>query len=97
MAWGFTPIPMWLAMTSMFSVWGWLALGAWMLPFQAPSASQPQTENIEVIASHIGIGVNPSAMWALADRLAQPEGQWQPFRRPRLLGAQHLVFPDPLR
>ena len=70
---------------------------AWKGSIQAPTASQPQTENIEVIASHIGIGVNPSAMWALADRLAQPEGQWQPFRRPRLLGAQHLVFPDPLR
>jgi pimeloyl-ACP methyl ester carboxylesterase len=54
-----------------------------------------ETENIEIIASHIGIGVNPSALWAVADRLAQPEGQWQAFRRPRLLGAQHLVYPKP--
>jgi pimeloyl-ACP methyl ester carboxylesterase len=39
-------------------------------------------ENIEVyFASHVGIGVNPAALWALADRLAQPEGQFLPFDR----------------
>lgn len=37
------------------------------------------TENIEVHASHCGLGVNPSVMVAIADRLAQAEGQWQPF------------------
>ncbi|MGB5093580.1 MAG: alpha/beta hydrolase [Parvibaculum sp.] len=42
----------------------------------------PQTENIEVpAASHIGMGVNPLVLWAVADRLAQPEGQWKPFDR----------------
>ena len=41
-----------------------------------------QTENIEVYASHCGLGVNPSVMIALADRLAQDEGQWAPFRVP---------------
>ena len=29
-------------------------------------------------ASHIGLGVNPVALYALADRLAQPAGGWQP-------------------
>jgi pimeloyl-ACP methyl ester carboxylesterase len=40
-----------------------------------------QTENIEVSASHFGIGMNPCSLFALADRLAQPEGSWQPFQR----------------
>lgn len=38
------------------------------------------TENIVVHASHCGLGVNPSVMIAIADRLAQDEGQWQPFK-----------------
>jgi pimeloyl-ACP methyl ester carboxylesterase len=39
-------------------------------------------ENIEVIgASHLGLGFNPAVLWALADRLAQPEGAFKPFAR----------------
>jgi len=39
-------------------------------------------ENIEVrLASHVGIGVNPAALWAIADRLAQAEGQFRQFDR----------------
>src|SRR5256885_17155249 len=30
---------------------------------------------------HIGLGVNPAALWAVADRLAQPEGEFAPFDR----------------
>ncbi len=41
----------------------------------------PQTDNIEVQASHIGMGVNALVLWAIANRLAQKEGQWQPFDR----------------
>ena len=41
----------------------------------------PHTENIEVPATHIGIGVNALALYAIADRLAQPEGRWQPFEK----------------
>lgn len=46
-----------------------------------------QAENIEVhpSASHLGLGVNASVLYAVADRLAQPEGQWQPFEPPALL------------
>ena len=41
-----------------------------------------RAENIEVhLASHIGLGVNPAALWAVADRLAQPEGEFSPFDR----------------
>lgn len=39
-------------------------------------------ENIEVhLASHVGMGVNAAALWALADRLAQPEGEFRQFDR----------------
>lgn len=39
----------------------------------------PHCENIEVPASHLGMGMNPLALWLVADRLAQPEGRWQRF------------------
>jgi pimeloyl-ACP methyl ester carboxylesterase len=39
-------------------------------------------ENIEIyFASHIGLGVNPAALWAVADRLAQNEDQFEQFDR----------------
>jgi pimeloyl-ACP methyl ester carboxylesterase len=39
-------------------------------------------ENIEVhLASHIGLGVNAAALWALADRLSQAEGEFRQFDR----------------
>ncbi|MDP4574701.1 alpha/beta fold hydrolase [Qipengyuania sp. G39] len=47
-------------------------------------------ENIEVIASHIGLGVNPAVVYAIADRLAQPEGEWHKFS-PR--GIANIAFP----
>ncbi len=41
-----------------------------------------RSENIEVLgASHIGLGVNAAVLWATADRLAQPEGTFAPFKR----------------
>lgn len=72
---------------------------AWRGSIQAPAAHNPHTENIEVVASHFGIGLNPSAWWAVADRLGQPlaePGTWRPFERPRLPGLE-LVFPNPHR
>jgi pimeloyl-ACP methyl ester carboxylesterase len=37
-------------------------------------------ENIEVrLASHIALGVNAAALWAVADRLAQAEGKFRQF------------------
>ena len=47
-------------------------------------------ENIEVHASHCGLGVNPAAIYAVADRLAQSEGNWKPFKAK---GIAALVFP----
>ncbi len=41
-----------------------------------------RAENIEVyLASHVGLGVNPAALWAVADRLAQAEGEFKQFDR----------------
>ena len=39
------------------------------------------TDNIEVFASHCGLGVNPFVFFAIADRLALPETEWSPFDR----------------
>ncbi len=53
----------------------------WRGSVQCPkkTSSEHPTENIQVYASHCGLGVNPSVMIALADRLAQPEDEWMPF------------------
>lgn len=69
---------------------------AWQGSIQsaAPGLGHAQTENVEVLASHVGIGLNPSAWWAVADRLAQAEGAWQPFVKPKMLGLGGLVFPS---
>ena len=51
----------------------------WQTCLSRPSAT---SENIEVyFASHVGIGVNPAALWAVADRLAQRDGEFRPFAR----------------
>lgn len=53
-----------------------------------------RVENVGVRGSHFGLGVNPGSWIAIADRLAQPEGDWTPFaidRYPAILftGAEH--------
>ncbi|MES3013286.1 MAG: alpha/beta hydrolase [Pseudomonadota bacterium] len=49
---------------------------AWQCSLNDPG---PMVENIEVHASHTGMGMNPLALYAVADRLAQAPGAWQPF------------------
>jgi pimeloyl-ACP methyl ester carboxylesterase len=39
----------------------------------------PHTENIEVHASHIGLGLNPLVLYAIADRLSQDPAHWRRF------------------
>ena len=51
----------------------------------------PTSENIEVYGSHVGLGVNPAVLYAVADRLAQPQDNWLPFQRTGLKG---LVYPS---
>jgi pimeloyl-ACP methyl ester carboxylesterase len=40
-------------------------------------------ESVEVRGSHLGLGHNPAVLVVVADRLAQPPRQWQPFTAPR--------------
>lgn len=54
-------------------------------------------ENIEVHASHVGMGMNPTALYAIADRLAQPEGAWQRFDKNRFGPLTKLLYLDPKR
>lgn len=45
------------------------------------SDTDTQTENIEVHSSHFGFVTNPAVYYAVADRLALPQGEWRPFDR----------------
>lgn len=54
----------------------------------------PCSENVEIVSSHHGMGHHPAALFAIADRLAQPQGRWRRFERPPW-GA--LLYPDPGR
>ncbi len=47
-------------------------------------------ENIEILCSHLGMAVNPLVQLVVADRLAQPSGDWTPFDAAR-------YFPLPVR
>lgn len=58
----------------------------WRVAVERPS---PSAENIEVYGSHVGLGFNPAVFYAIADRLAQTEGGWQPFAR---RGWKRLVY-----
>jgi len=40
----------------------------------------PLTDNIRVASSHVGLGFSAVVLYAIADRLAQPEHDWQPFQ-----------------
>jgi pimeloyl-ACP methyl ester carboxylesterase len=51
-----------------------------------------QTENICVQGSHCGLGVNPSVLYIIADRLAQREGKWRPFAN---VGSRKAFFETP--
>jgi esterase/lipase len=44
------------------------------------------SENVEVSASHLGMGTHPEVLRIVANRLAQPEGQWRPWRKEAIRG-----------
>lgn len=44
-----------------------------------------QAETIEVVGSHVGLIANPAVLFAVAERLAQPLGQWRHFERSGVL------------
>jgi len=49
------------------------------------------TQNIEVEGSHCGLGHNPAVLYAIADRLALPAGEWRPFDRS---GFRRVLYPE---
>jgi pimeloyl-ACP methyl ester carboxylesterase len=79
--------PLRVAATSIYSRLDGIV--AWQACLDRPG---PRSENIAVLASHLGIGNHPAAIYAVADRLAQPPGTWSPFRPPRVL---RVAFPRP--
>jgi pimeloyl-ACP methyl ester carboxylesterase len=50
---------------------------AWQCCTSLPAS---RTENIEVHSSHCGYGHSLETLYVIADRLAQPEGRWQPMQ-----------------
>jgi pimeloyl-ACP methyl ester carboxylesterase len=59
-----------------------------------PNSREPKakhTDNIEVKGSHCGLGVNPTVLWAIADRLALADGKWKPFERS---GLKAIIYPS---
>jgi len=60
---------------------------AWQIARQQPG---PLSESIEVISSHVGLGIHPAVLFAIADRLAEDPNDWRPFSR---AGWRRLVYP----
>jgi pimeloyl-ACP methyl ester carboxylesterase len=54
------------------------------------NGDHPQVQNIEVWGSHCGLTFNPTVWFLLAERLLQPEDNWQPFERHSW---RHLFYP----
>lgn len=53
-----------------------------------------RSENIRVYGSHCGLGFNNSVAYAIADRLAQPAGEWRHFKAPPWLRSSFLPAQD---
>ena len=65
---------------------------AWQRRWQASVMDEhPLAENIQVETSHTGMALHPAVLHAVGDRLAQPEGQWQRFRRD---GVRRWIYGD---
>jgi pimeloyl-ACP methyl ester carboxylesterase len=80
-------IPLTVPATSIYSHYDGIV--HWQTCLNTPGE---RCENIAVMASHLGLGHHPASIWAVADRLAQREGAWTPFRAPRFL---RPAFPKP--
>ena len=79
------PLP--VPSTAVYSRWDGVV--DWRACRQQPG---PRSENVAVHASHLGMGHDPAVLWVIADRLAQPRHEWQPFQRPTRFGLGAL-FP----
>jgi pimeloyl-ACP methyl ester carboxylesterase len=67
-------------------------IAAWRSCLAEPG---PQSESIEVQSSHLGIAHHPVALLAIADRLAQAEDAWKPFRPPARWPWPFVSAPQP--
>jgi pimeloyl-ACP methyl ester carboxylesterase len=79
------PLP--VPSTAVYSRWDGVV--DWRACRQHPG---PISENVAVRSSHLGMGHDPAVLWVVADRLAQPRGEWRPFERPTRFGVGAL-FP----
>ncbi len=62
-------------------------------PQEATIEGEPSMhENIRVFGSHTGLGFNAMVLWIVADRLAQPEGRWHPFKLDGLAGRLYRMM-----
>ncbi|MDE1950509.1 MAG: alpha/beta fold hydrolase, partial [Burkholderiales bacterium] len=62
-------------------------------PQEATVEGDPaRRENIRVPGSHVGLGFNAAVLWIVAERLAQPQGQWRPFAPSGPLGAAYRAL-----
>lgn len=58
-------------------------------------SDREDVENIHVGGAHMGLGFNPRVLYVLANRLAQPEGDWRPFKAPFWMKPLlHNWYPD---
>lgn len=73
-AWQANRVPPSVPTTSIYSKSD--GVTAWQNCLEIETAS---AENIEVMGSHMGLPHNAAALYAVADRLAQPETGWQPY------------------
>ncbi len=71
------------------------SLGDGVVPPQEATIDGDPTlhENIRVPGSHLGLGFNGVVLAVVADRLAQAEGQWTPFKPAGLLAQVWRVLP----
>ncbi len=68
------PEPLQVPVTAIFSI-----LDGLVAPPVCTELTAERAENIGVYGSHVGMMVNPAVYYALADRLSQPAGEWEPF------------------
>jgi hypothetical protein len=54
------------------------------------------TDNVQVFGSHIGLGVNPSVFYIIADRLSQAADAWQKFNADTRKHRTALGILDPI-
>jgi pimeloyl-ACP methyl ester carboxylesterase len=81
--------PLAVPSTAVYSRWDGVV--DWRACRQEPG---PRSENVAVHSSHLGMGHDPAVLWVVADRLAQPRHDWQPFRRPTRFGLGRLFPAD---